>query len=138
LLSLPLDVLAFPDDKEMSDEAPRQILVVPPVAIAAVAAASHIEERRQAIAAVAAESHNEEWRQAWTLVVPAAANMPSSLATAASALHRERDHEDEMDAMTFGETAHLKRKVERDQKADDHLFNSLIHGANSYDWDEGN
>jgi hypothetical protein len=71
-------------------------------------------------------------------VVPPAANMRSSLATAASALHRERDHEDEMDATTFGETAHLKRKVERDQKADDRLFNGLIEHANSYDWDDGN
>jgi hypothetical protein len=38
----------------------------------------------------------------------------------------------------FGETAHLKRKVERDQKADDHLFNGLIEHANSYDRDDGN
>jgi hypothetical protein len=134
LLSLLLD--AFPDDNEMSDEAPsllaiaatattsRQTLVVPPVArIAAV---------------VAAASRNEERRQARTLVVPPAANMPSSLATAASTLHRERDHEDEMDATTFGETAHLKRKGERDEKADDRLFNSLIHGVNSYDWDDEN
>jgi hypothetical protein len=47
------------------------------------------------------------------------ANIRSSLATAASALHRERDHEAEMDAITVGETVHLKRN------------------RNSFDWGDG-